>query len=72
MKKPNVGQLVWCRGRFGSFTVLRIDTAQGVVDIQSINRAGVIEQNVPFSAINPLGRQNLRQAAVQVVRLGLG
>ena len=68
MRKPNIGQLVWSHGRFGGFTVVRIDTAQGVANIQAAKRAGIIEKNVPFSAIHPLDLEDFSQVAVRIVR----
>jgi hypothetical protein len=47
---------------------VRIDTAQGVADIQAAKRAGIIEKNVPFSAIHPLDLEDFSQVAVRIVR----
>lgn len=68
MRNPSIDQLVWSNGRIGGFRVVRVDTAQAVADLRATNRIGVIEKNIPFSAIHPLNREAFGQAAERIVR----
>jgi len=60
--------LVWSDGRIGGFRVVRVDAALAVADLQATNRMGVIEKNIPFSAIHPLNREAFSKAAERIAR----
>ncbi|MGA1982783.1 MAG: hypothetical protein ABSG84_09915 [Acidobacteriaceae bacterium] len=68
MRNPGIDQLVWSNGRIGGFRVVRVDTAQAVADLQATDRMGVIEKNIPFSAIHPLNRKASHPAAEPIVK----
>jgi hypothetical protein len=52
MRNPHLGQKVWADGLDGTFTVIRINTFQGVADIESTTGTRKIQMHIPFSAIH--------------------
>ncbi|HEX4285581.1 MAG TPA: hypothetical protein VHZ28_10855 [Terracidiphilus sp.] len=57
MENPHLGQRVWAEGLQGTFSVVRIDDRNDVVDLELITDPKTIEKNIPMQNIHALGAE---------------
>lgn len=54
MKIPAVRERVRVKGRSGTFLVVGVDRERQVVDLISATAGGHVEEDIPFSSLEPL------------------